>query len=115
MGYRNDVAIALRLEDFHLLRDRLKSAGFEGSNDQAVFQCDELFIHEQKWAVIVYYQVRWDTDFTDVAIIMDFLAKLKEYQFLRIGDEPGDDEYEDKASGWNLIEPEYQARLNILF
>lgn len=89
MGYRSDVAIALRREDWNRLRCEAVENGHFAS--QKEFDLFLPKIMERNDCVVLYgTQIKWyDFAYDDIKFIANFLQDI-EHQFLRIGEEAGD-------------------------
>ena len=87
MGYRSEVAITMRKDDY----------------DALMWQASDLVkelikygeVKDKGNVVILYWdEVKWYEEYDDVAFIMDFLDNLREndkpFSFIRLGEDPTD-------------------------
>lgn len=93
MGYRSDIAISMRKEDFELLKE------FDKENQNLVELLEVAEVKESRGAVVVKWDsLKWYPDFPEVQAIEEFLGKLsdedKPYRFIRIGEAVDDTEVE---------------------
>jgi len=94
MGYRSDVAIAMRKEDYELLKE------FDKENENLRDLLAVATVREKGEAVSLYWEwLKWYDSFSEVEAIEEFLGKLsdedKPYKFIRIGEEWDDIEKEE--------------------
>ena len=94
MGYRSDVAITMRKEDYELLKE------FDKENKNLIDLLESATIREKAGAVSLYWEwLKWYDSFSEVEAIEEFLGKLsdedKPYKFIRIGEEWDDIEREE--------------------
>lgn len=89
MGYRSDVAIALKREDWIRLRREVVENGHLASQEQ--FDNFLPNVGERDDFVVLYgTYIKWYEDYYDyVTFICRFLEGV-EHQFLRVGEECGD-------------------------
>lgn len=93
MGYRSDIAISMRKEDFELLKE------FDKENRNLVELLGVAEVKESRGAVVIKWDsLKWYPDFPEVQAIEEFLGKLsdedKPYRFIRIGEAIDDTEVE---------------------
>ena len=93
MGYRSDIAISMRKEDFELLQE------FDKENRNLVELLEVAEVKESRGAVAIKWDsLKWYPDFPEVQAIEEFLGKLsdedKPYRFIRIGEAIDDTEVE---------------------
>ena len=89
MGYRSQVAIAMKKEDAKIfLEDFVKDTDLEGG---------EVVKELPHVTVITFDDIKWDTWYPDVAGAESFLDELekreKYYEFVRIGEDYSDVEF----------------------
>ena len=94
MSYRSDVAIAMRKEDYELLKE------FDKENKNLIDLLDSATIREKAGAVSLYWEwLKWYDSFSEVEAIEEFLGKLsdedKPYKFIRIGEDYEDMDVEE--------------------
>ena len=94
MSYRSEVAIAMRKEDYELLKK------FDESNQDLLDLLKVATIREKEDATSLYWDwLKWYDSFSEVQAIEEFLGKLsdedKPYKFIRIGEEWDDIEREE--------------------
>lgn len=117
MSYYSDVGIALRIDDY----ERLKEAFAEraGQDDAFSFQEVESFADDffdlDDYVVLVWHSVKWYGEMPERLFIEHFLKQLDEYQFLRVGEDSKDVEYENKAKGWDLLYPITKTEIGIAY
>ena len=89
MGYRSDVAIALKREDWIRLRCEVVENGY--FNSQEEFDWFLPKVREENDCVVLHgTAIKWyDFAYDDIKFIANFLKDI-EHQFLRIGEEAGD-------------------------
>ena len=93
MGYRSEVAISMRKEDFELLKEFDK----ENKNLMELLEVAEI---KKSWGVVVvkWDSLKWYPEFLEIQAIEEFLGKLsdedKPYKFIRIGEYADDTEVE---------------------
>lgn len=92
MGYRSQVAIAIKTKIYHKHENELR---------EAMKDCDALLKTEIAY-VISWEYVKWYDSYPSVSSIEAVLAKLDEedYGYLRIGEDSGD--VEEKGSPWDF-------------
>ena len=93
MGYRSDIAIAMRKEDFELLKE------FDKENQNLVELLEVAEVKESRGVVVIKWDsLKWYPYFPEVQAINEFLGKLsdedKPYRFIRIGEDTADTEVE---------------------
>lgn len=119
MGYRSNVSITLKKADFEQLRAAFQRQaetrpefsngtlidGFKKVANNAGFVTG--FKEKNGFVVISWEDVEWAPEYcSQVDFIVKFIADhIREYQLVRVGERPGDVDYEDKATGWNMIRP----------
>lgn len=90
MGYRSYVALAFK-----------KDAVSKEVIDEAKKYWDESYWREREEDVILFYaeEVKWYDSYSDVQAIENIIQSMDEenYQFIRIGEEPGDIEERGSA------------------
>lgn len=91
MSYRSDIAIAMRKEDFELLKD------FDKENKNLMELLEIAEVKESRGvAVIKWDSLKWYPEFSEVQAINKFLWQLsnedKPYRFIRIGEDIDDTE-----------------------
>jgi hypothetical protein len=87
MGYRSDVALALKEEKF---KDLLSSIKDDKAAVELLSGCDK---HEKDgWVLLFYNSVKWYEDYKEVKAINDFVDTLDEddYSYHVMGEEPDD-------------------------
>lgn len=127
--YRSDVAIAMYQEDFY----RLKAVYLEKAEKEPTKYCGpileafhrcfeddnvefktgyQFYTHPKNWScgifvALTFKNVLWyPYTAPGVKLIHSFLQELGEnYQFLRVGQDPDDVEYVNKAAYWSLVTP----------
>lgn len=93
MGYSSDIAIAMRKEDFELLKE------FDKENQNLMELLEVAEVKESRGVVVVQWDsLKWYPYFPEVQAIKEFLGKLsdedKPYRFIRIGEDAADTEVE---------------------
>ena len=93
MGYRSDVAIAIRKEDFELLKE------FDKENKNLMELLEIAEVKESRGVVVIQWDsLKWYLEFPEVQAIAEFIAELSEadkpYRFIRIGEDIDDTEIE---------------------
>ena len=96
MGYKNDVRIAMKEDNFNTLIERGREKDFTDHN----YLLDENAMNYVKKVdgivVFGWDWVKWNEDFVDVKFILDFLDEMREegypFQFVRIGEDVDDNE-----------------------
>ena len=93
MGYRSEVAIAIRKEDYELLKE------FDKENQNLIELLEIANIKEYNEVICLKWDwLKWYSEFPEVQAIEEFLAKLsdedKPYKFIRIGEDIDDTEVE---------------------
>ena len=91
MGYRSDVSIVLKQEDFERLASLSAKSEFDYiANADTV----ETFVRHdgQAWVHLDWIDVKWYAAFPEVQLILDFLVNVP-HEFLRSGDELEDVEH----------------------
>lgn len=93
MGYRSEVAIAMRKEDYELLK------GFDKENKNLVELLDVAEVKESRGVVVIRWDsLKWYPEFPEVQAIAEFIAELSEadkpYRFIRLGEDVDDTENE---------------------
>lgn len=93
MGYRSDIAIAMRKEDFELLKE------FDKENQNLVELLEVAKVKESRGVVVIQWDsLKWYPYFPEVQAIEEFLGELsdedKPYRFIRIGEDTADTEVE---------------------
>ena len=94
MSYRSEVAIAMRKEDYELLK------GFDEGNQNLLDLLKVATVREKEDAISLYWDwLKWYDSFSEVQAIEEFLGRLsdedKPYKFIRIGEEWDDIEREE--------------------
>jgi hypothetical protein len=94
MGYRSEVAIAMRKEDYELLKE------FDKENKNLIELLEMADKKEYNGAISLKWEwLKWYPEFSEVQAIEEFLCKLsdedKPYKFIRIGEEYDDIETEN--------------------
>lgn len=89
MGYRSEVALATRKQDFKILKNLAKE------NQIVLDFIDEADIKADDDIVILHWDwVKWYSDYPEIKAIDKFLDKLREkdapYKFIRIGESAED-------------------------
>lgn len=132
MGYRSDVAIAITEEDYSnlvkeitFLVDRNKLEDKKDSDIQSAYELitrpDNLIgrvslnartCEKVNMVVLMYNNIKWyDGIFKDIDYIMDYVRKLDNYHYIRIGEDNND--IEDDFNG--CIDPVIEVRRTIEF
>ena len=93
MGYRSEVAIAMRKEDYELLK------GFDKENKNLMELLDIAEVKEFDGVTVIRWDwLKWYDSFSEVQAIEEFLGKLsdedKPYRFIRLGEDIEDTEIE---------------------
>lgn len=93
MGYRSDIAISMRKEDFELLKE------FDKENQNLVELLEVAEVKESRGVVVIQWDsLKWYPYFPEVQAIEEFLGNLsdedKPYRFIRIGEDTADTEIE---------------------
>lgn len=101
MGYRSNVSIVLKKDDFERL------AGLSAQCDyDYIASADtlETFVRHdgQAWVHLGWVDVKWYVDFSEVRLIQDFLADVP-HEFLRSGDELEDVEHENSTDECDVL------------
>ena len=87
MGYRSDVALAMKEEKF---KDLLLSIKDDKTAVELLTGCQK---HEKDgWILLFYDSVKWYDDYKEVKVINDFISDLDEddYSYHVMGEEPDD-------------------------
>jgi len=103
MGYRSDVALAMKEEKF---KDLLLSIKDDKTAVELLTGCQK---HEKDgWILLFYDSVKWYDDYKEVKVINDFISELDEddYSYHIMGEEP--DDYTQKGT-W---ESPFEIRLS---
>lgn len=128
MGYRSQVAVAMHKEDFLRFKAAFEAKAdadpdFDGgvswafsrrlekvpgreSYCQFLASIDGVGMKEVrgKYVILTWNWWKWYTEFADVKFVMDFLEGLEDYQYVRIGEETTDVDYESPGD-MDLIYP----------
>lgn len=90
MGYRNDVKICMRKENYETLLRQSKKLG---DSEACLFLPQNLKVKERSNGTVIlsWDWIKWDTMLEDVAFVMDFLDRLEEegcpFTYCRIGED----------------------------
>ena len=93
MGYRSEIAISMRKEDFELLKE------FDKENKNLMELLEMAEVKESRGVVVIKWDsLKWYPEFPEVQAIAEFIAELSEadkpYRFIRIGEDVNDTEVE---------------------
>ena len=89
MGYMSDVALAIREQDYELLREVNKE------NKNLIDLLDRTETVEYDGVVVLHwYEIKWYNEFPEVQAIEEFIYRLadedKPYKFIRVGEDTQD-------------------------
>ena len=88
MGYRSEVAIAMKKSDFEELEARVKIDNREEVAN--LLEANDNFVDRGDIIIIRWDWVKWYEEYTDVRYIEDYLCELNEqghpYSFVRVGE-----------------------------
>lgn len=98
MGYRSDLKIALRKQEYGELKNEIDKLAVEksiGDYEQVKHLMDYATIEESEKVVVIGLEdVKWYYEFSEVQFMKDFLYQLDEqgkpYKFVRIGEHVDD-------------------------
>ena len=99
MGYRSDVRICLKKEDYNELRAKAQEKGMTENNyllDESAFD-----IHKENEDIVAFgwNDIKWYSGYSDIDFIVDFFEELRTnghpYSFVRIGEGREDIEVEN--------------------
>lgn len=101
MGYRSNVSIVLKMDDFEKLASLSAQSEFDyiASADTV-----ETFVRHngQAWVHLGWVDVKWYSAFPEVQLILDFLADVP-HEFLRSGDELEDVEHSNTTDECDVL------------
>ena len=110
MGYRSDVAIVMKEKDFHTMLEEVKQTEIEWLNGWILSGYNhpksknkpfsELNPQSDDWVVLYWEWVKWYDDYQEVAFIENFLQKINQYDFIRIGEDDDDTEIIYKSQNY---------------
>lgn len=91
MGYRSEIAISMRKEDFELLKE------FDKENKNLIELLEVAEVKESRGVMVIKWDsLKWYPEYPEVQAITKFLGKLSEaakpYKFIRIGEDVNDTE-----------------------
>lgn len=92
MGYRSDVALCIKKEDYEELKEKLAGLKWE---ETILDEASTIRFDNDAGIVLISWNcIKWRTIFEDVATIEKFLSKLygedKPFSFIRIGEDYDD-------------------------
>ena len=97
MGYRSDVALCIKKEDYEVLKTNAEAAEYNILDSASTIRFDD----EDGVVAIFWGCVKWYSEYEDVAVVEDLIDKLydadKPFTFIRIGEERDDIE---ERSNW---------------
>lgn len=90
MGYKSEVKIAMKNQDYEELKERLEIVG----NNILDYQDHIIENPMSEVTIICFDWINWDETDSKVSFIMDYLAELREYgkpfQMIRLGERYND-------------------------
>lgn len=90
MGYRSDVALCIKKEDFEVLKEKTKTTECNILDDASTIRFDD----EDDVVAIFWSYVKWYPEYEDVVVVENFIDELydadKPFTFIRIGEERDD-------------------------
>lgn len=96
MGYRNDVRICMKEENYYTLIERARKEGLAELNYLLDENSMETKHYEDGTVVFGWDWIKWEDDFEDVWFVMNFLDEMATegypYAFVRLGEDMGDTE-----------------------
>ena len=97
MGYRSDVALCIKKEDYEVLKARAETAEYNILDSVSTIRFDD----EDNVVAIFWGYVKWYSEYEDVAVVENLIDELyaadKPFTFIRIGEERDDIE---ERSNW---------------
>ena len=104
MGYRSEVAIAMKKSDYEELEARVKMTNKEEVIN--LLEARDKFIDKGDVIIIGWDWVKWYAEYEDVLYIQDYLCELNEqghpYSFVRVGESYDDiDEWQSFGEDGN--------------
>lgn len=95
MGYYSEVAIALKKQDWERMKEEAaKSDAFKDIEGGLPKLWNQITVVRDDCVVLWSSGLKWYDDYPDVKFVMTFLAGV-EHEYLRIGEEFGDHDYEN--------------------
>ena len=98
MGYRSDVALCLKKEDFEILKVKSAELEYDIVESASTVRFDD----KDNVVVISWTWIKWYEEFEEIALVNDFLDELDEqekpYSFIRLGEESEDNEFKEGAT-----------------
>lgn len=90
MGYRSDVALCIKKEDFEVLKEKTKATEYDILDSASTIRFDD----EDGVVAIFWGYIKWYPEYEDVAVVENFIDELydadKPFTFIRIGEERDD-------------------------
>lgn len=91
MGYRSEVHICIKKEDYEELLSRIEILKDDDIRSLIEYANKTELVNA---IVISFNDVKWDSEYKDVDFIMGYLSELEEkgkpYSYVRLGEEYGD-------------------------
>ena len=112
MGYRSDVAIVMKEKDFLTMLEEVKQAEIKWLNDWILSAYNHPEVKNKpfcelnpqaddyQWVALYWEWVKWYEDYQEVAFIENFLQKINQYDFVRIGEDDDDTEIIYKSQNY---------------
>lgn len=90
MGYRSDVALCIKKEDYEVLKTNAEAVEYNILDSASTIRFDD----EDGVVAIFWGCVKWYPEYEDVAVVENFIDELydadKPFTFIRIGEERDD-------------------------
>lgn len=92
MGYRSDVRVILKKEDYEELVKKMNEFYERRDYKCRMFDEDEVIVFSQneKWVKFGWDFVKWYESYEDINMIMNFITNCEQYHYMRLGEEIGD-------------------------
>ena len=122
MGYRSDVAIVMKAKDFHSMLGEAKRSSIEWLNGWLMGAYrnqnaknkpwHKVDPNSDEWIALYWEWVKWYESYEEIDFVENFLHKINQYDFVRIGEDYEDTEVIYKSQNY-LIGVERKITIDI--
>lgn len=98
MGYYSEVAIAMKKKDFNEMESAIYCHILDKDLQKLIktlldsAEKSEVRLDNDEYLVLKWPYVKWYSCFSEIKFISDYLLKLPQHDFIRIGEDPDDTE-----------------------